>query len=194
MAEENTGGTFWYREFIAFPCVAGFKYSMPLGLVLYDDLAYGRVYRDAGLYKLAGKMNCMLLLSPVDPLLFYRSLRHELEDKIQYCGPCPCPDPRLGSWYSCAPQFYPDMGDFKPLTCANLKPQVSGRYNITAYSRVYGCLVELLVYYTRVIAGVWRRSPIVEAYLADCAIRASRGDRRIAKAVSEILQRLRGHV
>ncbi|MEB3844217.1 MAG: hypothetical protein LRS48_00880 [Desulfurococcales archaeon] len=194
MPVENADGTSWYREFIAFPCVSGFKYSMPLGLLLYDSLAYGRVFRGAGLYRLAGRIDGMLLLSPDDPLLFYKSLKHELENKIKYCGSCPCPDPRLGSWYSCTPQLYSDTGDFKPLTCTNLKPQLSGLHTITAYSRVYGCLVELLVYCTRVLAGVWGRSPSVEAYLAGCAIRASRGDRRVVETVSEILQCLRGHV
>ncbi len=176
-----------YYEFIAVPC--GSRYTMPLGV--YNGVKpMFTVYREAGLYKvLRGGVDRLFLLAPYDPLLFYESLTHKLESKIEWGGDgCPITSELLGCWFQCTPKLVIEEAGFDIYECLVFK-HVAGVPQ--PYSRVMGCLVELLVVYTKVKAGVIQEGYLDYArWLRWCIERASRGDPKYVSIANLILQYL----
>ncbi len=172
----------WYRELIALPC--GARYSMPLG-VLGESPAFFRVFHGAGLAEYLREP--LLLLAPTDPALFLYSLRHELEDMLEYDAGCPRIDPRLGSWFTCNPVLVGSSELYGLYECDRLRPLLLVPW--TGYSRAYGCLVELLIYYTRVSAGVVDPDTGFTRGLALCLERSDKSG-RLPSLAREILRDL----
>jgi len=177
-----------YYEFIAIPC--GSKYTMPLGV--YNGVKQSfRVYRETGLYSiLRGGAGELFLLAPYDPVLFYESVVHKLESRIEWGGDgCPRVSELLGCWFQCTPKLAMTDPEFDVYECS--------RFNHVAgapppYSRVTGCLVELLVIYTKVKAGVALEGYLDYArWLRWCVDRASRGDPRYVSIADLVLQDLK---
>jgi len=176
-----------YYEFIAFTC--GLRYSMPLGIYI-DSKPMFRVYRGTGLYRaLRGGVKRLLLLSPRDPMAFYESVRHTLESRIEWdSGGCPRVSEDLGLWVSCTPTLISEAPDFDVYVCSEFT-YVAGVP--PPYTRVMGCLVELLVLYTKARAGVLEAGYVEYArWLKWCVERASRGDSRYVSATEEVLREL----
>jgi len=179
-----------FYELVAFPC--GARYSMPLGVYSWDP-GYFRVYHGTGMAR-AYRGGPLLLLAPRDPLLFLESLEHRLEQRVPYYSGCPFQDPRLGAWYSClgVPLARDPGADW--YACANPR-RIAGEPP-HAYTRSYGCLVELLILYTKLLAGALSELPpgLVEG-LHRCVERSARGgriveaSRRIVQSIREILRR-----
>ncbi len=176
-----------YREFIAFTC--GERYSMPLGVV-HDAPGFFRVYRGTGLYE-RYKGGLLVLLAPVDPLDFYRSIRHELELLIDYESGCPMPDAKRGSWFTCPGVPVGEAPEYRLYECEGPRPLLLAPW--TGYSRAYGCLVELLVMATKAIAGVDVPRSHVDG-LVWCIRRSAPGDPRLEEALDWALQALRGNL
>ncbi|MEN2999657.1 MAG: hypothetical protein ABDH61_03695 [Acidilobaceae archaeon] len=173
-----------YYEFIAFPCSQ--RLSSPLGLLGRDF----KVYKDTSLWRALPRSRRLFLLSPLDPLAFYESLRHELELQIEW-RECPKPDERLGAWYSCAPQLVERGELYDVYRCEELV-HVAG--SPPPYSRVMGCLVELLVLLTKARAGAVKGYSEHARWLAWCVERASRGGKyaEVARVVLQELESLEG--
>lgn len=177
-----------YYEFIALTC--GHRYSMPLGLYL-DPTPKFKVYDGSGLQRLLrGGVRRLLLLSPIDPMLFYESVVHELESRITWGDDgCPIVSHELGSWFYCEPSLVERGSNFDIYECLEFK-HLTGVS--PPYTRVTGCLVELLVLYTKVKAGVLEGDYLEYArWLKWCIERASRGDVRYVSTAELILQKLR---
>lgn len=137
-----------YSELIAVPC--GARYTMPLG-VLGGRRPLFRVYQGTGLYSiLRGAARTLYLLAPRDPVAYWMSIEHTLEDLIQWKG-CPAPDPGMGAWYKCIPTLARSEAGYDVYECRGLE-HVAG--SPPAYTRAHGCLVELMVVYTKLRAGV----------------------------------------
>lgn len=176
-----------YYEFIAVAC--GYRYTMPLG-VYFEARPRFRVYANSGLYRLLRDgVRVLLLLAPRDPLLFYESLTHRLERVLEWGGDgCPVMSPRLGSWFSCTPTLVEEGLDLDVYECLEFKHVVG---TPPPYTRVMGCLVELLVLYTKVKARVIEEGYLEYAkWLRWCIERASRGDPRYVSTAEFILQEL----
>jgi hypothetical protein len=178
-----------YYEFIAIPCNS--KYTMPLGL--YNGVRPSfTVYREAGLYNvLRGGVRELFLLAPYDPILFYESLVHRLESRIEWgADGCPVVSDLLGCWFQCTPVLVVEDPGFDVYECSMFK-HISG--TPPPYSRVMGCLVELLVMYTKAKVGVAREGYLDYArWLRWCVERASKGDPRYVSIANLILQSLEG--
>lgn len=179
-----------YYEFIAFPCAANARYSMPLGVLWGDDRTFS-VYRSAGLLRFLADRGTLMLLSPSDPLLFVKSVSHSLEHEVEW-EPDGCPRlSGLGGIYRCEYRRlkeYPEEVTFSCSLTEVESPHVP-------YTRAYGCLVELLVLLTKARAGV------VESWYVDyarglrwCVERSTRGLRSYVDAADAILRELEGIV
>jgi hypothetical protein len=174
-----------YYEFIAVPC--GSRYTMPLGVYNGVKPTF-TVYRDSGLYRvLRGGVRELFLLAPYDPLLFYESLTHRLEHVIVWGGDgCPVVSESLGCWFHCTPRLVAEDQGFDTYECSSFK-HIAG--SPPPYSRVMGCLVELLVVYTKAKAGVLSGGYVGYArWLRWCIERASRGDPRYVSIAELVLQ------
>ena len=137
-----------FYEFIAFPCMH--RYSMPLG-ILWSSPPVFRVYKSTGLHSiLEGYDGHLYLLSPIRPEYFWYSVQHELEEMVEWRG-CPVPDDVHGAWFKCKPVKATGSDYFTVFECRGFR-HVSGEP--PPYSRSYGCLVELIVLYTKIRAGV----------------------------------------
>ena len=177
-----------YYEFIAIPC--GTRYTMPLGVYNGARQSF-RVYREAGLYSiLRGGARELFLLAPYDPMLFYESVAHKLESRIEWGSDgCPRVSELLGCWFQCTPALAAVNPGFDVYECSRFK-HVAGAP--PPYSRVMGCLVELLIVYTKVRAGVAMEGYLDYArWLRWCVERASRGDPRYVSIADLILQDLK---
>jgi len=178
-----------FYELIAFPC--GARYSMPLGVYSWDP-GYFRVYHSAGMARLY-RGGPLVLLAPRDPVLYLESLEHRLEREIAYASGCPLPEPRLGAWYSCL--GVPLAGEPGADWYACVNPRRIAGELFHAYTRAYGCLVELLVIYTKLLANAIDEVPhgLVEG-LSRCVERSTRGGRladasqRVVQAIREVLR------
>lgn len=181
-----------FYEFIALPCS---KYSMPLGVYRDRSQDRFRVFKGARLldYLSRASPSRLYLLVPRDPILFYYSLAHELEEKfIEYPTGCPSPKWSLGVWYECLPEFSHKSGHEYHYICSGGLKLLGGEPS-GLYSRVYGCFVELLVAYTKHLAGI-EVDPSYLGMLVKCIERAGpgRGDLwGIALGLYESLKR--GH-
>lgn len=178
-----------YYEFIAFPC--GAEYSMPLG-VFQGEVPEFRVFPGTGLYRLLREgFRDLYLLAPVDPLNFYRSINHEIEGEIRRQGNgCPAPDQSLGAWYYCAASPAGAGEGYDLYLCREFK-HLSGC--LPGYTRVSGCLVELMVILTKLQAGVAVEGAVGYAeWLNYCVERASRGSDRYVRVSNELLQAIKG--
>ncbi|MCE4609229.1 MAG: hypothetical protein F7C36_02470 [Desulfurococcales archaeon] len=180
----------WYREVIAVPCRVG-GYSMPLGLRVYGDQAFFKVYRETGLSRVLeqDKPMALLLLYPNDPRCFYESLNHVLEEERLEPSECPLLDAE-GCYRVCLSPLRVFGGiDYDIYSCSLSHGfHVSDMCSSIGYSRVYGCLLELLVYYTKVMAGI-TGLPGYE-YLEGlkwCIERASNHDKAVTDIVDEII-------
>ena len=184
-------GTGPYYEFIAVLC--GQKYTMPLGLVFGRYPAFF-VYKSARMsnYLHKGKPNPIYLLSPLDPTLFIKSLRHELEMELSYREGCPQPDSKLGLWYYCKALFSYEDKERYVFRCEDMQ-KIGGECR--PYSRAYGCIVELLVVLTKLQAGI--KEPWFLEYargLKWCVERSSNEDERLVSISDEILRSIEGYI
>ncbi|MEB3788453.1 MAG: hypothetical protein GSR72_01000 [Desulfurococcales archaeon] len=180
----------WYREFIAVPCRLG-RYSMPLGLQIYGKQAFFKVYKETGLSRILehDKPMALLLLYPNDPRCFYESLKHILEKRRLEPGECPLMDID-GDYRVCLSPLRVFGGtDYDIYSCTLSHGFLAGDwYSNIGYSRVYGCLLELLVYYTKVMSGIGDLPG--HGYLEGlkwCIVRASNRDKAVMDVVDEIL-------
>ncbi|MCE4619543.1 MAG: DUF447 family protein [Desulfurococcales archaeon] len=171
-----------FHEFIAFPCNT--RYSTPLGLLGGPPWFY-RVYEGARLRGM--RYDCLVLLAPRDPLLFLESLDHDLEKRVDYEGGIPVPSREMGSWYSCNPSLAAKGVEYDLYYCNRLNPLLLAEYN--GYVRGYGCFVELLVLYTKVLAGVAEPGEEVLEYLEGC-IRRTTWSRELHEAARRVVQSL----
>lgn len=173
-----------YYEFIAFPC--GHRLSSPLGL-------FGgsfKAYRGTSLWRALPQTRRLFLLSPLDPLAFYESVMHQLELRMEW-EECPKLDERLGAWYLCTPRLEEEGELYDVYRCEELV-HLAG--TPPPYSRVMGCLVELLVLLTKARAGAVKGYLEHARWLAWCVERASRGGRyaEVARVVLQELEALEG--
>ncbi len=130
---------------------------MPLGILWRDNPEF-RVYAETRLYdilnhSIGDKPFKLLLLAPIDPLLYYQSLTHRLEQSIKY-DKSGCPDVSqadIGAWYLCKPVIKSRNDNASIHECIEFK-HLKGVP--PPYSRSMGCFVELLVIYTKIRAGV----------------------------------------
>ncbi|MGC9071584.1 MAG: hypothetical protein ACP5HK_02665 [Acidilobus sp.] len=175
-----------YYEFIAVPC--GSKVTMPLGLIVGQEPAF-YVYKGTSLHERLADEGRLRLLSPYDPLAFLRSIRHELVAEIRWNNDCPVPEETMGAWYECSYRLWEVDENGKWFTCDGLQ-RITGSH--LPYTRMYGCLVELLVLLTKARAGVWEDwyIPYAEG-LAWCVRRSSRGVSNYVDAANEVLRELR---
>ncbi len=177
-----------YYEFISFPCGKR-RYSMPLGIIWAPQPAF-YIYKTAGLSRLIDSSGTLFLLSPSDPLLFLESINHTLELKVAFDdNGCPRPS-ELGSWYRC--DYVINYNDNEKVggVCRSFIPV---RLASVPYTRLYGCLVELLVILTKARAGVIKDWYLEYARgLRDCIERSSRGAPRYVAAADSALQELEG--
>jgi len=175
-----------FYEFVALPC--GSRVSMPLGVYSWDP-GYFRVFRGtrmAGAY--AG--GPLVLLAPGDPMVFAASMEHRLEEQLRYESGCPVPDPALGAWYLCQGLPVASTPEAEWYSCTN--PRWLGGVLGPAYSRAYGCYVELLIILSRARAGVYTGVPegLLEGLL-ECVRRSARGGEVVA-AAEHAVQAIRG--
>jgi len=178
-----------FYELIAFPC--GARYSMPLGVYSWNP-GFFRVYTSTGMARVY-RGGPLLLLAPRDPILFLDSLEHRLEYEVAYASGCPLPEPGLGAWYTCL--GVPIAGEAGADWYACVNPRRIGGEPLQAYYRAYGCFVELLVIYTKLVAGALDSVPpgLVEG-LQGCVERSARGgrlvdaSRRVVQAIREVLR------
>lgn len=175
-----------YYEFISFPCKT--RYSMPLG-ILYNDKPLFYIYKTTKMSSILSrnKENLLYLLSPNDPILFIKSLNHEIEKEIDYENDCPNLD-NLGSIYLCDSLFIREDENRLEFQCIKFE-KIKG--DNTPFTRVYGCLVEMLVLLTKVESGV------IEDYFLDyakglkwCIERSSKMDEKYVRASNEIFKRI----
>ncbi len=180
----------WYQETTALTC--GEKnISMPLGVIVYGKQAYFRVFKNTRFYRLLRySIPAILLFLPEDPLIYYQSINHSLESNPQiYASECPIVE-LPGKITLCNfPMRICDCVDYDWYTCS-LSHQLEYPNEMhVGYSRAYGCLLELLVYYTKVKAHVSNLPG--EEYvngLVWCIMRSSRNDRRLMEIVEKILK------
>ncbi|MEB3780493.1 MAG: DUF447 family protein [Desulfurococcales archaeon] len=182
----------FYYEFISFPY--GYRYSMPLGILWSKNPTF-KVYNNTRLYSilrdnLDNELFNLLLLSPIDPKLYYFSLIHDLEKRINYHnGEHPILDKELGAWYLCKPTFKDSRDKVDIYECKSFKHLIGSP---PPYSRAMGCFVELLVVYTKVMAGV--KPPFhLKSYLEGlnwCIHRSSPNDKDLQRISINIINRI----
>ena len=178
-----------FLELVAFPCWDK-RYSMPLGVIQFGGQAYFRIYTGTGLGQaLREGCDCILLLAPLGAEAFVKSVLHSLELSLEWQG-TPMPDNSLGYWYRCGPIIRgPAIGEEEWFSCP-LK-ELGGRLP-GAYTRLYGCVVELLVHITKARAGAVPLDWELVRRMLWCIRRSARGDRRLADRLTESLLGLLG--
>jgi hypothetical protein len=166
---------------------------MPVGIRIYGNQMFFRVYSDARLYKILRvyKVRDSLFLLPQDPSLFVESLLHTLENRIEWNGECPLPANTWGYWLLC-----------KNISVVHSEPEIDyytcsyssvGGKPLVGYSRIYGCTVELLVYLTKVKAGVYDADMRIVQYLLDCIRRSGGVDAGLLLSrIEKLLQKVLG--
>ncbi|MCE4600816.1 MAG: DUF447 family protein [Desulfurococcales archaeon] len=163
------------------------SYSMPLG-ILGEGPYFFKIYKDpmSGEEKNVG--GCLLLLAPIDPLVFYESIMHSLErrkelrDLDALAG--------LGSVFTCSPVRVGEAPEYVLYECDRLRPISIAPWR--GYNRGYGCLVELLIIYSRVRAHVIEPDWGVLDYLLRCIERSIPGGGNIDNVARRLLQVIRG--
>lgn len=174
-----------YYELIAFVC--GRKHSSPIGIFGMERGTF-RLYRGTRIGEIMRTAQKIFLLSPSDPLLFYKSLTHELEAEIAWEGECPKPDERLGAWYACEPRLVERREEYDLYECGRLEHIIGVP---PPYSRTMGCLVELLVILTKVRAGVELGDyRCYASWLRRCIERSSRGNPKYLEVADAVLREL----
>ena len=180
----------WYREVIAVPCRLG-EYSMPLGLRIYEGQAFFKVYRETGLSRVLenDRPMALILLYPNDPRCFYESLKHSLEKQKLEFSECPLLNVE-GCYRTCLSPLRVFGGtDYDIYSCSLSRVSfIDDKCSNIGYNRVYGCFLELLVYYTKVMSGI--RDLPGYTYLEGlkwCIERASDRDKAVLDVVDEIL-------
>ncbi len=182
-----------WAELIAFPC--GYRYTMPLGVMVRGGRQVFRLYRGVGLLDIAARSGYKLvlrLLAPRLPHLFVESYFHRLEEKVSWEDDgCPRTDVSMGYWFECKAVAERVEGDSYWFSCdGGLKPL--GGYGLTVYNRAYGCIVELLIIHSKLKAGV----TLGEGYdllsharmLAWCVERSAPGDEVLKGYARGLLQ------
>ncbi|AFZ70906.1 Protein of unknown function (DUF447) [Caldisphaera lagunensis DSM 15908] len=176
-----------YYEFIAFTCNT--RYSMPIG-ILFKDKPKFYVYKTTRLSKILNDKSLIYLLSPNDPLIYLKSLDHEIENEIKYVNGCPDLD-NMGSVYLCYSRFLREDENGIEFECEKFE-KIKGE-NLP-YTRVYGCLVEMLILLTKIEANV------IEDWFLDyakglkwCVERASKMDEKYVRISNEIFKRIERH-
>ena len=175
-----------YSELIAMPCR---RYTMPLGILALNPPTF-KAYKGTGLSRILEEAPTQLyLLAPRDPRLYWLSIEHKLEDLIEWT-PCPRPDPGMGAWYRCTPEKAEDRGEYTLYKCTGLE-HLAG--SPPPYSRAHGCLVELMILYTKLRAGVRLGDPRCYArWLEWCVTRAAPGREDLASLASKLRNLIEG--
>ena len=177
-----------YYEFIAVTC--GRRYTMPLGVLMLEPPRF-KVYRGTGLHSIlrSGGASGLRLLSPLDPILYYESIEHRLEHNIRWdIDGCPVADDTLGAWFQCNPRMVEETMEYDVYQCQGFQ-HITGM--TPPYSRVQGCLVELLVILTKAEAGVVEDNILDYArWLKWCVERASPVEEKYVVLSKRILRRI----
>lgn len=173
-----------YTEWIAIHCRS--KTTMPLGV---DGDHRFRVYPGTRMHEALRDGDILLLLQPRDPILYAESVFHRLEHRLDWATGCPPAGRPEGLWYACRASYTGvDEHGARWYTCRWMR-RLAGEP--PAYTRPYGCLVEALVAYTKLRAGI--PVPGGRGYIEGlkwCVERGSRGDRRLLASMHEVLQRI----
>jgi hypothetical protein len=161
---------------------------MPLGVLWERDPIF-KVYKNTGLYEILineapNKEFKLLLYSPVDPIDYYLSINH---DKIiENEGPCKPPRPYM-MYILCKPKPIKEEEVSNVYLCKNVEVFEGAAQPFT---RVYGCLVEMLVVLTKLEAGALDESYI--DYLRKlkwCIERASPRNDMFKEVAEDVLRR-----
>ncbi len=173
-----------YREWIAIHCNS--KTTMPLGI---DERQRFRVYPGTRIHSKLEDGDILLLLQPRNPVLYAESVFHRLEAQLDWSTSCPPAGRPEGLWYACRVEYLGiDDHGAKWFRCKWMR-KLAGEP--PEYSRPYGCLIEALVAYTKLRAGV--TVPGGRGYiegLAWCVERGGKGDRSLLASMREVLQRI----
>ena len=174
-------------ETIAFPCGSE-RISMPLGIIPLGGEAFFRVFRGASLLRALPRSRGLMLLLPNDPELFLDSLEHRLERSLEWRGDCPLLGEEYGVILTCTRPLLHHAGG--PAYYYSCKYRVAGGAPTAGYTRLYGCLVELLVHATKAAAGAVDPSPCLIEAMLRCMVRAggARGARLAGRARAWMLR------
>ena len=165
------------------PC--GLRYSMPVGL-LGNGPYFFRIFKSS--HKLENKIkDCLLLLAPLDASLFFKSVIHEFENEIDVLDLSELV--KHGSLYACTPMLVGEAPEYFLYECIGLRPLHVASW--TGYNRGYGCLLELLILYTRIRIGLIEPDIKIIKYLINCIKRSNPGGNldNIAKRVLQLIQK-----
>lgn len=142
------------------------KITTPLGLRFSEGFAYFRAFSDR-LREAMRETRKLVCLAPSDPLLFY-------EVVVERREPFSCedkPDLAKGHWFMCEPEMVERTELFDLYRCKNFSFLWGF---LEPYTRAYGCLVELLVLFTKVRASVLKKEAVEYArWLSWCVERSS---------------------
>lgn len=186
-----------WLETVAFPCV-NVRYSMPLGVMIRGGDAVFRLFRGVGMLKVVREAGLergfkLALLAPSDPMTFVDSYFHRLEDRLEWDGGCPRPDPSMGAWYLCTAELTGWDGDAAWYRCRGGLRFLAGSLGLIAYYRAYGCIIELLIIHSKLVSGAWRGGDAETAarVLEYCVARSAPERRDLADAASRLVQLIR---
>lgn len=115
------------------------------------------------------------------------SVRHELERRVEWEGDCPRTTEEAGAWFLCRHSLK-ERGELYDLYECEELVHLAG--SPPPYSRVTGCLVELLLLLTKARAGAVRGYVEHARWLLWCVERASRGNAKYVGAARDVLQEL----
>ncbi|MEM1640886.1 MAG: DUF447 family protein, partial [Acidilobaceae archaeon] len=174
-----------YYELLCRLCEAGV--ITPLGLRLSGGSAYFRVFSDR-LREAMKRTRKLVCLAPSDPLLFY-------EVVIEKKEPFSCEkefDLTKGHWLICESEVVIEAEFFDLYKCKSFNA-VWGF--LEPYSRAYGCLVELLILFTKAKASVLEKEAIEYAkWLNWCVERSSSVESHVhaARRLLELIEKALG--
>ncbi|MEB3806724.1 MAG: DUF447 family protein [Desulfurococcales archaeon] len=162
------------------------SYSMPLG-ILGEGPYFFKIYKDplGGREKDIGE--CLLLLAPLDPLIFYESMMHRFESRNDLWDLDVLAG--LGSVFTCNPVRVGEAPEYVLYECDRLRPISIASWR--GYNRGYGCLIELLILYSRVKARVIEPDWGVLDYLLRCIERSIPGGGDVDSVARRLLQLIR---
>ena len=171
-----------YHEMVSVAC--GARYTMPLGILVGHGGPVFKLYPGAGLGRILVRgVDRLLLIAPRDPRVFWASIEHRLEDELEW--PCPKPDPEVGAWYECRPRLLRVEDDGVAWYECSVFKHLAGYPPV--YTRSYGCLVELMILYTKARAGVRIDGVRDHArYLEWCVARSSPWNKDLVNLASKI--------
>lgn len=174
-----------YYELVCRLCGSGDVAA--IGFRISGETAYFRVFSDR-LRKALAEARRIVCLAPADPLVFYEAV----VEKESRAVSCENTDPAAGHWLECEPSLVESGGSHDVYACSSLRLTWGFQ---PPYSRAYGCLVELLVVYTKMKAGVLGPEALDYArWLLWCVERSSSVREHVlaARRVLELAERVAG--